>query len=120
MSWNAHLEINGGPDDGGAVLADADWNYTSNTNAMITAALDASGRWSGGEWSWWQWLNGQQAAAGKVMLDIAVEQLERDPDRFRAMNPGNGWGNYDDLLDLLRTMARVAGEAPTATWRVSG
>jgi hypothetical protein len=37
-------------------------------------------------------------------LDAMVAALEGDPDRFRALNPENGWGDYDGFLATCRKM----------------
>lgn len=39
--------------------------------------------------------------------------------RFRAMNPENGWGDYDSFRDVLVEMCRAVPEWPT-TWGVWG
>lgn len=35
-------------------------------------------------------------------LTEGLALLEADPDRFRAFNPENGWGDYDGLCDFVR------------------
>lgn len=35
-----------------------------------------------------------------LLAGLAI--LEDDPERFKAFNPGNGWGTYDGLVDFVR------------------
>lgn len=36
------------------------------------------------------------------VLHEAVAAMERDPDRYRALSPPNGWGSYPDALEFVR------------------
>lgn len=56
-------------------------------------------------------------AAGPLME--AVRRMEADPDRYRAMNPENGWGNADGAREFLRRLANMAAECPTFRIRVT-
>lgn len=49
---------------------------------------------------------------GLEILERAVLALESDPDRFRKMNPANGWGSYDGLLKVFREMVREMKDGP--------
>ena len=85
---------------------DRSWNFTHNTSPMIYATLlDADalppspdGR---GCVVWWRHLDGMTGAEGWALLRIIVAGLEADPERFRAMNPPNGWGDYDGMIEAL-------------------
>lgn len=126
MSWDASLT-----DDRGHL--EGDWNFTHNCNGMIEAVLGdvaentaepfwsaLSGGKSGmGRRSWWALLNGSSGPEGAALLDRIIRGLEADPGRFRAMNPANGWGDYDSLLRVLREMRAAVPEWPT-TWEASG
>lgn len=35
-----------------------------------------------------------------------IEVFEADPDKFRALNPANGWGDYDGFLTALHDIRR--------------
>lgn len=63
--------------------------------------------------------SGRPASNLITPLDIAIATLEADPDRFRAMNPENGWGDYDGLLDALRKLRDACRRVPTAVVAVS-
>lgn len=34
-------------------------------------------------------------------LEIALQILKSDPERFKKFNPKNGWGRYEDLCDVV-------------------
>jgi hypothetical protein len=124
MSWDADLYDDRGHHEG-------EWNYTHNTNGMIAAAFEAaSGETTpqcGGPLAiligaaWWKRLDGVSGKDGAAYLASIVTGLEADPERYRAMNPENGWGDYDGLLGVLREMRDKAltCDWPT-TWSASG
>lgn len=97
MSWDAYLTDDRGHSEG-------DWNYHPDGHGTV---------------AWWEHLDGMTGPEGAAYLDVIVRGLEADPARFRQMNPPNGWGNYDDLLELLRKMRGAVPEWPT-TWSASG
>jgi hypothetical protein len=43
--------------------------------------------------------------AGGVFRKVA-DLLEAYPERFKALNPPNGWGDYDLAVEFMRGMAR--------------
>lgn len=106
------------------------WNYTHNTNPMIAAAYEAvTGRETeqcGGPLgkvigpAWWDKLRDAPGADGKAYLSQIIEGLEADPERFRAMNPANGWGSYDGLLRVLCGMRDAVPDGELSAWHVSG
>jgi len=110
-------------------LVHGSWNFTHNTSPMIYRTLpvvvpgweDAPAHpLDGTRTRWYDLLNGATGADGAELLDRIVNCLMEAPEMFRAMNPSNGWGDYDSLLDVLAEM-RDAGRAhPTATWAASG
>jgi hypothetical protein len=122
MSWSAWLT-----DDRDHL--EGDWGYTHNTNDMLAAAYEAQ---TGEETeqcggllgpaigpAWWKRLDGTSGDEGRTYLTAIIDGLEADPTRYRAMNPENGWGDYDSLLKVLTEMRDAVPEWPT-TWRVSG
>ncbi len=123
MSWDAYLIDDRGHYDG-------EWNYTHNCNGMANAALyedppDAEQPSTFDEVfrptreSWWKLLDGMSGPLGAAMLDRIIKRLEADPQRFRAMNPANGWGDYDSFLKTLTEMRNAVPEWPTK-WEVYG
>jgi hypothetical protein len=108
------------------------WNYTHNVNGMIAAAYEAvTGQRTeqcGGPLgpvigaAWWDRLDGMTGAQGAEYLGQIIKGLEADPPRFRAMNPPNGWGSYDSLLEVLREMRDQSAQAccDKRRWGASG
>lgn len=53
-------------------------------------------------------------------LDLAIRTMENDIGKYRAMNPANGWGNADDMLDhFLIPMLRAFRTHPSGVIGVS-
>ena len=123
MSWDAYLSC----DECGPVV---EQNYTHNTNRMISEAL----RLEEGEHAppcpgslgesigpaWWFRLHGMTGAEGADYLNTILRGLRSDPGRFRAMNPPNGWGDFDRLAGVLAHMAAASAAHPAATWSAHG
>lgn len=111
MSWDAdyYAETVGGPE-----VHVGGWNYTHNTSRMIYAVLRPG---LGGPW--WAHLSGT-GEAGLDYLNRIISGLEAEPERFRAMNPPNGWGDYDRLLVVLHEMRDACTTYPVGRWEVSG
>jgi hypothetical protein len=61
------------------------------------------------------------AVAGDLVepLRTGVKLMEDDPNRFKALNPKNGWGDYDTFLEWLRKYLVACIENPNAKIRVS-
>lgn len=122
MSWDADLV-----DDRGHIKHE--YNYTHNTNNIIAAALVAAGHEEPPQCAgplgpaigaaWWDQLNGMSGPDGAEYIGHIIAGLQSDPERFRAMNPPNGWGDYDSLVTVLQEMRANVPDWPT-TWRVNG
>ncbi|MDR3080970.1 MAG: hypothetical protein LBV60_08580 [Streptomyces sp.] len=80
-------------------------NYTSNCHPMWTDALGHS----------LSDLKNANAGDSLPALQKAVAAMEADPARYRAMNPKNGWGNYEGALDYLRELRNACAAFPDAT-----
>jgi len=53
-------------------------------------------------------------------LTAAVARLKAEPDKFRALNPPNGWGSYAGLLEFMEQYLQACSENPEAevsVWR---
>lgn len=125
MSWNAYLI-----DDRGHV--EGDWNYTHNTNVMANVVLypdydptlgvgeEVLGLGRGRPKStWWKDLDGLTGPEGAALLNRIIKGMEADPEKFRKMNPDNGWGDYDRFLAVLIEMRDRVPEWP-CRWEVNG
>ncbi len=108
MSWDAYLTDDRGHEEG-------HWDYTHNCNAMIRHAM---GETATGD-PWWKHLDGLSGPEGAAFLHKIIRELQSDPMTYEAMNPPNGWGDYDGLLEVLMEMRSAVPEWPT-TWSVSG
>jgi hypothetical protein len=98
----------GGPEPLYVQLAEVG-NYTSNVSAMWCKAL---GHPLGD-------LAEKNAGESLPALQRAVAAMEADPGSYEAMNPPNGWGNYEGTLDYLRRLRDACAEHPKATIRIS-
>ena len=125
MSWDAYLTNDRGHEEG-------EWNYTHNCNGManavlydgydetLTTAEEVLGIGRGRpSQTWWRELDGLSGPEGAALLDRIITGLEADPERFRAMNPENGWGDFDSFLKVLTEMRSAVPEWP-CTWSASG
>jgi hypothetical protein len=52
-------------------------------------------------------------------LRAGLALMESDPERFKAHNPENGWGSYDDFVPWVRKYLEACEEYPDAIVRVS-
>ena len=107
MSWDVWLVTK--LDDHEIVVWDGP-NYTHKTNGMIREAGLVEWPYEVSDWP---------AAKLADQLDFALLNLERDPGKYRAMNPSNGWGNYDTLLPVLREVRDQCLKYPSARVRMS-
>ena len=104
MSWDIGIEVNG------IRFENADWNYTHNCNQMMREA----------GYDWIYHLDGELVSETLPKFQAMLENLEANPEKYRAMNPENGWGDYDRLCTLWREILPRAKEIvesiPNATW----
>ncbi len=82
MSYDVYVGGNGGE------------NYTSNITRML---YDGDG-------FYWPDYDDQRLPIVAQRLDILIEHMEQDPERFERHNPANGWGDYRTCLDWLRRL----------------
>jgi hypothetical protein len=59
--------------------------------------------------------------AGQMIEPLAagIDKLKAEPERFKAFNPKNGWGNYDLLLEFAEAALEAARKHPDADVRAS-
>lgn len=107
MSYDIHLEADlGGPAP--IPIWAYDWNYTTNCAPMWRAAGANLAEF-----------DGKPAGECAEILRDAIAELVANPEKYRAMDPENGWGSYDSLLPALRKLLEGFDEAPRAIVRVS-
>jgi len=87
-------------------------NYTHNTNRMMpTEEYHATiGR---------AYQDGITARELIGPMTSMVEKMTANADACRAMNPANGWGNYDRLMPHLHAMLAACVANPDARVRIS-
>ncbi|MFE2469763.1 hypothetical protein [Streptomyces mirabilis] len=98
----------GGPEPVRVELADIG-NYTSNVHPMWSEALGCS------------LSDFKESSAEDALenLQRAVAAMEADRARYEAMNPTNGWGNYEGALDYLRRLRDACASHPKATIHIT-
>lgn len=104
MSWDIGIEVNG------VHFENADWNYTHNCNEMMRQA----------GYDWVYHLSGQRVCETLPRFQAMLDELESHPQKYRAMNPENGWGSYDSLCkkwrEILPRAKEIVESVPNATW----
>lgn len=53
------------------------------------------------------------------MLKRGLKQLKKDPEGFKKLNPDNGWGNYENLVEFTERYLAACEQYPDATIEVS-
>lgn len=90
-----------------------DRNITHNLGAMAREAGIYEALWRPDE-------NGVTKASQLIKpLENGIELLESDPKRFLPLNPSNGWGNYEGLVEFVRDYLEACRNNPDANVRVS-
>lgn len=88
-------------------------NITHNLNAMAAEAGVYDVCWRPEE-------NGITKAEQLIEpLKKGLERLKAEPERFKALNPSNGWGDYDGLVEWLEAYLAACVENPNADVRAS-
>lgn len=87
------------------------YNITGNLRKMAeeTNEIFEKALWSPDE------LNINTAKDLISYLRLGIAYLVIDKDRLIRFNPSNGWGNYDNLLELAETYLQACKDNPGAT-----
>lgn len=80
-------------------------NYTHNCNQMVREA---------GMPEWPYKVHGWSARKLRRRLDVVLAELRANPEKYRAMNPANGWGDYDGLRSQLARLRSDCRDHPRA------
>lgn len=108
MSYDVYLVADlGGPEMVSLGLLDA--NMTWNLRPMFAAVNDGDGPQ---EW------DGKPASEIADLLTKTLAAFDADPARFEAMNPPNGWGNFEVAKSFTRRVLAACLSAPKAVVRV--
>lgn len=66
----------------------------------------------------WKELICKDASEAGAIWQVVVNALISDPVKFKAMNPENGWGSYDDAVRVLTALVVACHTYPEA--RIGG
>lgn len=105
MSVDLWLKLKG---QNGAEVVIHDLNITYNLSPM----------WRACDWDFHD-LEGRTGADIGEGVAHVVQKLKADPDKFRAMNPPNLWGTYEQCLDVFEKLLAAIKDWPDAvvgTW----
>ncbi len=67
-------------------------NYTYNVGDMIRDACGSGPN---------QW-NGKPALEVAAIIATGLSKMEKEPSKYEAMNPDNGWGDFEGCKEFLR------------------
>lgn len=113
MSWD--FDIKAKTSDEGWLYAGYEAGYTYNVAPMYAKAFgEVDGKSFG-----IRDLHEMQCIKAAPLISHAITQMMENPEEFRAMNPPNGWGNYDGALEVLRKLYGWGVEHPLAYYDVS-
>jgi hypothetical protein len=90
-----------------------DANITHNLNSMAEAAGIYKHLWRPDE------LGITKAAELVEPLKAGLALLMSNPERFKAMNPPNGWGSYEGLVEFVNNYLKACEENIDADVEVS-
>jgi hypothetical protein len=111
MSYDVTFFADVGAGDDNPDLEDGWRNYTSNVSGMWYRAL--------GGVTLGDLLDPEPVARDlEPTIRRAIGEMMESPEVFRAMNPPNGWGDYDGALAFLVWIADKCRDWPTAKVRV--
>ena len=108
MSYDVSLMIDTGAGD--PIEAVEVGNYTRNVSPMWRDAL-------GGKLL--SEFHDAPCSEAAGPLAGAVKRMEADPEKYRAMNPPNGWGDYEGAIDYLRRIAEACASHTKCTLWIS-
>ena len=83
-------------------------NITHNLNSMAGEAGIYEVLWRPDE------IGITKAAQLIEPLKDGLANLESDPERFKKLNPSNGWGSYEGLVSFVRDYLRACEQTPDA------
>ena len=88
-------------------------NITHNLNEMAGAAVLYVALWEP------QNLDITKAKQLIVWLRDGLDRLKAEPERFKAFNPPNGYGNYEGLVEFVEAYLAACEAHPEAEVSVS-
>jgi hypothetical protein len=97
------------------LLATGDVDESLNITYNLTGMLTAAG------FHGWKWCIGKTAREVGTHMLAVLDGMNTDPEKWRAMNPPNGWGDYDQCLQgRMRAWAEVAAASNNSGDQIGG
>lgn len=112
MSWDFQLVVDVGGEYPEVLREYDNINYTYNVSPMFYD-IDTFGK------EGIRILDGMRCRDARPLISKSWQAMMENPKKYKAMNPENGWGNYDGALKLLEKLTLWCINAPEATIRVS-
>lgn len=97
MGWNICLKIHTGNKDD-SVIADCEANMTYNVSSMYCDCFEGITE------NGLRGFHTMNAIEAQSKLRHGIDRMKSQPEIYKAMNPKNGWGNYEVALELLEKM----------------
>lgn len=88
-------------------------NVTHNLNTMAKEAGIYEALWRPDE------INITQAGQLIPLLEEGLKKLMEDPEKYKKLNPENGWGSYNGLVKFVTGYLEACKENPDAMVEVS-
>ena len=103
MSADVWIKMDAGAYRGTEESIGEELNVTYNLSAMLREA---------GFKGWASIISEPANKVGAHILDV-LDRMAENPERWRSMNPQNGWGDYDQCLQgRMRKWANACVSAP--------
>jgi hypothetical protein len=91
-----------------------DWNYTYNVSPMWFEAMKSLNPDHEGKMIEIEELTGAKAV---LVVEKGLKALKADPEKYRALDPENGWGSYDEFVEHIPKLIEACEKHPDAVWR---
>lgn len=112
MSYDVSLTMYSGKEH--TRVGDLDANYTWNIYPMVKAAASIVGvECFSNEW------DGLDCLSAAARLERIITELEKYPEKYKSLNPTNGWGNYEGCVEFLKKILCACMDHPLAQLRVA-
>lgn len=108
MSYDVSLVINTGKIEHEVVDCG---NYTSNVYKMYRKAFKSE--------NGIKELIDKKADYATIILPDVIKDMEDNAEEYKALNPSNGWGDYEGALAYLKTILKWCIIHPNCTIKIS-
>ena len=83
------------------------WNYTYNVSPMWREVFPDTKMIN---------IDGMTCQESLPKLEKFRDALKADPEKFKKMNPDNGWGDYDSFLKAIEELIIYENTYPDCIW----